>query len=252
MADDDDMKQEYAWESLETKEGAEGPASGKFVKSAGPGKAKYPNGDEFVGAFNEAGQREGGQCTYTWNTAEGANPWVPEGGYPEEGAPTVKYEGGFAEGVKSGLGRISYPNGDRYQGLWAGGKKNGQGTFYYASGDIYSGNWENDQRSGKGTYVFAKDRSQLIGEWSAGQLGVGKWVFEDGTSYHGQFKNCKPIGKGVFYFPNGNQQEGEYVEEGDDEDEDAPKTLVWRGGAVVPSVTTAQSLIRAPLPPVTA
>merc|ERR1719478_656088 len=70
--------------------------------------------------------------------------------------------------------------------------------------------------------------------------------------YVGQFRNNKPIGKGVFYFPNGNQQEGEYVEVGDEEDEEAPKTLVWRGGAVVPATTSAKDLTRAPLPPATA
>lgn len=51
--------------------------------------------------------------------------------------PVVKYEGGFENGAKSGLGQMWYPNGDRYHGLWANGKKNGDGTFYYANGDIY-------------------------------------------------------------------------------------------------------------------
>lgn len=93
---------------------------------------------------------------------------------------------------------------------------------------------------------------QLVGEWENGSIATGKWVFEDGTSFHGQFKNNKPIGKGVFFFPSGNQQEGEYVEEGDDEDEEVPKKLVWRGGAVVASKVSAKDLVRAPLPPVTA
>lgn len=91
-----------------------------------------------------------------------------------------------------------------------------------------------------------------MGEWENGSIATGKWVFEDGTSFHGQFKNNKPIGKGVFFFPSGNQQEGEYVEEGDDEDEEVPKKLVWRGGAVVASKVSAKDLVRAPLPPVTA
>ena len=49
------------------------------VRSA---KATYPNGDTFEGAFNEDRQREGDACTYTWNLAEGAQAWVPEGGFP--------------------------------------------------------------------------------------------------------------------------------------------------------------------------
>ncbi len=164
----------------------------------------------------------------------------------------VKYQGAYKGGKKNGLGQIWYPNGDRYHGLWADDQKSGQGTYYYKNGDVYSGSWAGDVKSGNGTYVFAKDRSQLVGDWNNGSLTAGKWVFEDGTNYHGQFRNNKPIGKGVFYFPNGNQQEGEYVEVGDDEDEEAPKTLVWRGGAVVPATTSAKDLTRAPLPPATA
>lgn len=250
MADDDEVKQDYAWEALTAAEGADAPDSGKFVKAAGPAKATYPNGDTFEGAFNEDRQREGESCTYTWNLAEGAQAWVPEGGFPE--GTSVKYVGAYKAGKKNGLGQIWYPNGDRYYGLWEDDLKSGEGTYYYKSGDVYSGNWAGDTKSGRGTYVFAKDRSQLVGDWSNGSLASGKWVFEDGTSYHGQFKNNKPIGKGVFYFPNGNQQEGEYVELGDDEDEEAPKKLVWRGGAVVPATTSAKALTRAPLPPATA
>jgi hypothetical protein len=49
----------------------------------GPGKAKvaYPNGDAFEGAFNEALQKHG-RGVYTWGTAVGNNPWVPEEGFP--------------------------------------------------------------------------------------------------------------------------------------------------------------------------
>ena len=48
--------------------------------------------------------------------------------------------------------------------------------------------------------------------------------------------------------------QGEYVAApaAEDDDEDAPKPLVWRGGAVVPSTTPAKDLTRAPLPPATA
>lgn len=251
MADDDEQKGGYTWEALEVADGAEAPESGNYVKAAGSAKVTYSNGDTFQGSFNEDRQKHGDNCTYTWNLAEGAQAWVPEGGYPEEGGPTVKYVGGYSNGQKSGLGQLWYPNGDRYHGLWENGQRSGQGTYYYTSGDVYSGSWAGDAKNGTGTYVFAKDRSQLIGEWSSGSLGAGKWVFEDGTSYHGNFSNNKPIGKGVFYFTNGNQQEGEYVLEGDDEDEEVPKKLVWRGGAVVSSTTSARALTQAPLPPAT-
>ncbi|CAE7894977.1 Rsph1, partial [Symbiodinium sp. KB8] len=156
-------------------------------------KVVYPNGDEFVGEFNESGEKVG-KGVYTWSVGE------------------VKYEGDYARGLKNGIGKIAFPNGDRYHGMWEDGAIHGEGTYFYRNGDIYSGNWEHGKRAGKGAFVFGKDRSQLIGTWVNGQMSDGKWVFADGTSYHGSFKNNKPIGKGVFYFPNGNQQEGEYVE----------------------------------------
>jgi hypothetical protein len=31
-------------------------------------------------------------------------------------APVVKYEGEYAEGKKHGIGKMSFPNGDRYHG----------------------------------------------------------------------------------------------------------------------------------------
>lgn len=43
----------------------------------------YANGDTYEGPFNELKQRHG-RGVYTWNTKVGANPWVPEDGYPGE------------------------------------------------------------------------------------------------------------------------------------------------------------------------
>lgn len=93
---------------------------------------------------------------------------------------------------------------------------------------------------------------QLVGEWENGTITNGKWEFKDGTVYLGSFKNSKPIGRGVYVFPNGNQQEGEHVEVGDPEDDEAEITLEWRGGVVTPANTSAADARRAPLPSATA
>lgn len=242
--------QAFTWEALEAGPGGE-PAgeTAKFVKRAGRARATYANGDIFEGSFDEEG-RKTGHGTYTWSTAPGANPWGPqdeEETWPE-GRP-VRYEGGWLNGQKSGEGQIWYPNGDRYHGQWAEDKKHGDGTYFYANGDIYSGSWANDVKAGKGAYVYKRDGSQLVGEFKDGSLSTGKWVFKDGSVFVGRFKDNQPLGKGVFYFPSGNQQEGEWLHVGDEEDEEAPKQCVWRGGAVTPSATTASDVTRAPLPP---
>lgn len=95
MGDEEGRK--YTWLSLEaTPEGADAPAERGFVAGAGRARASYPNGDVYEGGFNEALQKHG-RGTYTWSTAPGSNPFVPEGdGYPgasprreEQDAPLV-------------------------------------------------------------------------------------------------------------------------------------------------------------------
>jgi hypothetical protein len=73
----------YSWTSTEPlMEGMEEAPSGSWVKNAGRAKIAYPNGDTFDGAFNEALQKHG-RGVYSWSTAPGSNPWVPEGdGFP--------------------------------------------------------------------------------------------------------------------------------------------------------------------------
>lgn len=211
----------------------------------------YPNGDTFVGNFNDNKDKHG-PATYTWSTQPGANPWVPEGEEDEEGEGgggfpqdrIVKFEGSYHEGKKNGIGKITFPNGDKYHGMWENDKIHGEGTYYYISGDIYSGEWKEGKKHGEGAYVFGQDKSQLVGTFENGNIIKGKWVFKDGTSWHGSFKNNKPIGQGIFYFPNGNQQSGEYVEIGDPEDEEAELKLEWRGNPTQPSSTSTFELLK--------
>ncbi len=76
-------------------------------------RVTYPNGDTYEGSFNEDRLKDG-PGVYTWSLEEGANPWLPEGGLPE--GRVVKYEGSWSNGLRSGIGKIFYPNGDRYHG----------------------------------------------------------------------------------------------------------------------------------------
>ena len=82
----------------------------------GRAKVTYPNGDTYEGAFNDERQKHGAGV-YTWSLEEGSNPWLPEGGLPE--GRVVKYEGSWVNGARSGVGKITYPNGDRYHGAFS-------------------------------------------------------------------------------------------------------------------------------------
>jgi radial spoke head protein 1 len=161
--------------------------------------------------------------------------------------PTVKYEGQYVEGKKSGIGKLLLPNGEKYHGMWANDKFHGEGTYYYSSGDIYSGNWNRGVKHGQGVFISTKDDSQLVGQWEKGAFVAGTWIWKDGTSWHGPFKDGKPLGKGVFYFPNGMSQEGEYIQEGDAEDPDAELKYSWKGESLRASGVDARELLRAPV-----
>jgi hypothetical protein len=248
MSEDGDAPQ-YVWESMEpVAEDAEGPETANWVKSAGRARVTYPNGDTFEGSFNDEKQKHGAGV-YTWKPAGGGDE-EEDGGDEDAEKPKNKYEGPYVSGKKHGLGQMWFTSGDRYHGMFEADEISGEGTYYYASGDLYSGKWEKGQKHGHGAFVFGKDDSQLVGEWEHGQLKSGKWVFKDGTVWTGAFKGNKPIGPGVFTFPNGNQQEGEYVEVGDPDDEEAEMKLVWRGGPVTTALVDAADITRAPLPKV--
>ena len=89
----------YSWTSTEPLlEGVEEAPSGPWVKQSGKGKVVYPNGDTFEGTFNDKLEKHG-RGVYTWGTAVGNNPWVPEEGFP--GACAA-----FAHGSRRALLRL--------------------------------------------------------------------------------------------------------------------------------------------------
>lgn len=121
------------------------------------------------------------------------------------------YEGAYVDGIKHGIGKMTFPNGDTYHGEWKDDKMHGDGSFMYANGDIFSGTFVRGIRAGKGTYECASDKSLLVGNWADNVITDGKWLFKDGGSYVGRFEGGKPIGSCMFKFPSGLQQDGEFV-----------------------------------------
>lgn len=53
----------------------------------------------------------------------GVYTWMKPGGEDDE-APTerAKYEGNYKDGLKCGVGKMTFPNGDVYQGEWLDNK----------------------------------------------------------------------------------------------------------------------------------
>lgn len=154
-----------------------------------------------------------------------------------------KYEGNYINGQKSGIGKMTYPNGDVYEGEWNEDKMHGDGTYVYKkTGDIYSGSWVNGKKQGYGRYEFEADRSMMVGNWENGQFKTGKWELKGAGHYEGTFKLGRPIGTGKYTFASGLTQLGSYdekkrTEEDEELDEEEaasrPPNVAWKGQSIV-------------------
>ena len=147
--------------------------SDEAVESGAKITVNYPNGDIYNGTFTLDKEKDVGSYTT-----------VTEGEPDEEGNPTkavATYEGSFSGGLRSGLGKMTYPNGETYYGIWKEDKPDGDGSYSYANGDIYSGKWVAGSRSGKGAYKYSKDGSVVVGDWDSDKLVRGTWKRANGS-----------------------------------------------------------------------
>lgn len=174
--------------SIETDAGTK-PTS---IGYSGKGKATYPNGDTYQGAY-DTGVRQG------------------DGVYTCRATGDI-FTGKYEKNLKVGLGRVDYKAGGFYHGYFKEGMRDGDGTFKYANGDIYCGQWKAGKKHGQGTYIYANTKYELKGDWKNGQLDTGTWKFTDGTTYSGGFKYQKPFGDGSWSTRGGSIVEGGYVQ----------------------------------------
>jgi len=220
MADDE---AEYKCEYQDVPEGEE---TLNWLKRPGKALVTYADGSTFEGTFNEERMKHG-VGTYTWK-----KPAEEDG---DEPVVKATYTGDYWNGKKQGVGKMTFPNGDIFHGQWKDNQMNGEGTYIYkATGDIFTGTFVDGVKVGSGAYQFGADSSVMKGNWVEGSITEGTWEFKDGSVYKGVFKNGKPYQNGTFTLPNGTTQKGEYVwTVADEEDEEAPPVITWKGASVV-------------------
>ena len=152
------------------------------------GKASYPNGDAYAGAYFDGLRHGSGSYTYA------AQPPAEEG--EEAKPPAGVYEGVFKKGEKSGVGVMKYNDGGKYHGAWANGVRSGEGAMYYANGDIYLGGWAKGKKEGQGTYTHTATGARTAGTWADGKLVEGTFTDAFGNAYTGTFTATGGYGEG--------------------------------------------------------
>ena len=143
----------------------------------GNGKASFPNGDTYTGAYIN-GVR-GGLGSYSYARPPGGD---------DEGTPrTSNFVGCWKAGKKSGVGTMVYADGAKYHGTWRNGKREGQGTFFYANGDIFTGEWAAGAKAGHGTYIYKESGAQISGTWANGMCIKGSFADKYQNAFSGSF-----------------------------------------------------------------
>jgi 1-phosphatidylinositol-4-phosphate 5-kinase len=57
------------------------------------------------------------------------------------GTSDARYQGSWWAGLKQGLGKQMFSNGDVYEGLWRQGKPHGPGRYQFCDTSEYNGQW---------------------------------------------------------------------------------------------------------------
>ena len=80
---------------------------------------------------------------------------------PNEGT----YVGSWKEGLKDGIGTLTYIDGSKYAGAFKDNKIHGYGSFTSSSGSNYTGEYKEGKMDGQGTYTYP-DGKKITGKWA--------------------------------------------------------------------------------------
>ena len=190
---------------------------GEFRNSSyhGQGTYTFANGEQYVGEYRDG--KEHGRGTYTLpngdtyfvemrdgeyvgQDAQLTNPAYSEARVIQSQLPDCKggdstsysmcygvvendtfaYEGEWKNGLRSGVGLLTYSDGKRsYKGQWSEGNASGYGVFRYADGSVYVGRWKQNKRHGKGRLTLATG-AERSGTWIQDKLlpaEILKWAY---------------------------------------------------------------------------
>jgi len=121
------------------------------------------------------------------------------------------YIGDLNNGELAGNVHLIASNGDRYDGGFADGKKSGKGVYYWYGGDRYEGTFVDDKYTNG--VVYYSDGGRYEGGFvEYKKSGRGVRYYPNGDRYEGDFTDDKATGNGIKYFANGDRYEGDFVD----------------------------------------
>jgi len=184
----------------------------KKGKRSGKGTMVWPNGDKYVGEWeNDLFE---GQGTFSQQSGEVYEGYWKAGklnGHGKVMYPNGYYlEAEFINDVANGIGKEIDVDNRRYEGMFKDGKKNGQGKMTWKDGKVYEGEFSDNQMHGKGKMIRS-DGSVYEGDFVKGkQEGQGEYTWKDGRKYVGNFTNGKQHGIGEFTSATGEKKKGRW------------------------------------------
>ena len=120
----------------------------------GSGTAVYANGVSYTGEFLNALSSWAGRDDRAQRlplTRASGRTGLKERDRDDHLIPTAAvYTGQFADGQRSGTGRLEMASGVIYEGEWADGQINGQGVLTQPNGDVYTGVLVDGPATGRG------------------------------------------------------------------------------------------------------
>lgn len=115
---------------------------------------------------------------------------------------TGNYAGECVNGIPSGIGTVTFFNGDVLEGEFKDGLLNGNGTLYAGNGNVYKGRWQDGKRHGLGKFTWGTG-SVYEGEWTDDMRhGQGTFVWANGNRFEGEFRQNKHY-NGKYYTSSG-------------------------------------------------
>ncbi|HUN55661.1 MAG TPA: hypothetical protein VMU29_10940 [Smithella sp.] len=160
--------------------------------------------------WNEVPAKKGESVTWSGQCEKGHASGYGEAVWSLNDKETQRFNGILKKGKCSGMGTLTFANGNKYSGDFKDNKMTGNGTYTFANGDKYEGSFVDSEFHGKGTLTFANG-DKYEGDFAHDNFsGTGSYYYANGERYSGGFAYGNYNGKGTFVCSNYKEFKGKF------------------------------------------